>query len=94
VPWVTARRDPEGMHVGFDIGGPARVTSVVIRLSPGGGESGHDARPGTDYRAFRGMNIKGSGVDGTFTVTVEATDERGCRGTGTAPHGVTVVVGG
>lgn len=93
-PWSTARRDPAGMHVTFDVSGPARIVSIIVRLENGGGEFGSDARPGTDYRGWRGLNVKPLGVEGSFTASVEVTDDRGCTAIRRATHGTTVVGGG
>lgn len=80
------------MHVLFDIGGPVRVTKIVIATV--GDESWEiDAGPGTDFRAVRGMDVKPV-VNGTWPVTLTATDVNGCTATATAPNSVTVIVGG
>lgn len=82
------------MHVRFEAGGPTRIVSIIVRLETGGGEFGSDARSGTDYRSWRGVNVKPLGVEGSFVVSVEVIDDRGCKATSRATHGTTVVGGG
>lgn len=82
------------MRVTFEASGPARIVSLIVRLEPGGGEFGSDARPGTDYRGWRGVNVKPLGVEGSFTASVEVADDRGCTASSRATHGTTVVAGG
>jgi hypothetical protein len=82
------------MHVSFDASGPNRIVKVVID-TVGDNEPGWEfnAGPTTDFRSFRGFNVKPV-VNGTWDVTMMVTDDKGCTATATASNPVTVVVGG
>jgi len=94
VPRAYGRREADGMSVRFDVGGPARVTRLAIdTVGDGTPPWVLIADANTDFRTLKGVNVKPT-ENGTFLVSVEATDVRGCTAKATSPHAVTVVVGG
>jgi hypothetical protein len=82
------------MHVQFDAGGPSRLVRVLID-TVGDGEPGWEfnAGPGTDFRGFRGFNVKPV-VNGVWDISITVIDDRGCSASMTSANPVTVVVGG
>lgn len=72
---AVARNDPWGLDVRWDIGGPAAVNFVRIRLLD-------DGRPGWpmgiegDYRTTKGFRVKPE-VEGVYDLLLEVEDVRG-----------------